>query len=67
MKSTNSPPSRFWATYLLPAVLGVVSGGGLIFALVGDGLWDIASWGSVGLPLVVGAWHLWRSPINVKS
>lgn len=47
------------STYRAPAIIAVVSGVGLIFALVGDGLWDVMSWLAVGLPLAIAAWVWW--------
>jgi hypothetical protein len=46
-------------TYRAPGLIAVVSGVGLIFALVGDGFWDAMSWLAVGLPLAVAAWVWW--------
>ena len=46
-------------TYRVPAIIAVISGAGLIFALVGDGLWDVMSWLAVGLPLAIAAWVWW--------
>jgi hypothetical protein len=45
--------------YRVPAIIALVSGVGLIFALVGDGLWDVMSWLAVGLPLAIAAWVWW--------
>lgn len=36
-----------------PVVLGLASLAGLIFALVGDGVWDWLSWLALGAPLIV--------------
>lgn len=49
--------------YTLPTVIAVVSGVGLIFALLGDGVWDVMSWLAVGLPLGVAAW-VWSRTIE---
>jgi hypothetical protein len=46
--------------YTLPTVITGVSGVGLVFALLGDGIWDVMSWLAVGLPLGVVAW-VWRT------
>jgi hypothetical protein len=46
--------------YALPTVITGVSGVGLVFALLGDGIWDVMSWLAVGLPLGVVAW-VWRT------
>ena len=39
--------------FLFPAMLALVTGFGLLSALLGDGLWDALSWGTLALPLVV--------------
>jgi hypothetical protein len=36
-----------------PILLGALSLFGLIMALVGDGIWDAASWIALGIPVVV--------------
>ncbi|MBS0245378.1 MAG: hypothetical protein JSR61_02075 [Proteobacteria bacterium] len=35
--------------FAMPATIGLVSGAGLILALVGDGWWDVAGWIGLGL------------------
>lgn len=57
---TKSPLRKI---YTLPTVIAVVSGVGLIFALLGDGVWDVMSWLAVGLPLGVAAW-VWSRTIE---
>lgn len=60
-----SPPmlrKPIWQrTYILPTVVAVVSGVGLIFALLGDGIWDALSWLAVGLPVAIAAWVWWQA------
>ena len=41
--------------FLMPAILGVLSASGLIFALVEDGIWDALSWMALTLPIVLFA------------
>lgn len=48
---------RIWAW---PIVLGLLSGSGLITALVADGWGDWWSWLGLGLPVAVAAWYWWR-------
>jgi hypothetical protein len=38
---------------LIPAVLSVLSAGGLIFALVEDGVWDVLSWAALSIPIAL--------------
>ena len=37
-------PRSLWRIFRAPLLLAVVSGGGLLSALVGDGAWDVLSW-----------------------
>ena len=37
----------------VPAVLAVLSAGGLIFALVEDGIWDALSWVTLSIPIAL--------------
>jgi hypothetical protein len=57
-------------TYLLPAVIAIVSGAGLVFALVGDGVWDAASWLGLGFPVAIALWF-WQgrmlAPARAKT
>ena len=55
---TKASPRKI---YTLPTIIAVVSGVGLIFALLGDGIWDAVSWLAVGLPLGIAALVWWRS------
>jgi hypothetical protein len=42
----------------VPTLLGVVSGAGLVIALVGDDLYDVVGWTLLGVPCVIALWHL---------
>lgn len=48
---------RLWGWPLGLATLTLV---GLVSALVGDGVYDAVSWVGLGLPVLVGGWHLAR-------
>lgn len=39
--------------FAIPALVGVASLGGLLFALVGDGVWDALSWAALVLPVLL--------------
>lgn len=39
--------------FAVPAIVAVLSAVGLVSALVGDGWWDIASWLTLTLPVVL--------------
>jgi hypothetical protein len=43
-------------TYLMPLIIAVISSAGLLFALIGDGLWDYLSWFALGFPVAIGLW-----------
>ena len=45
--------SDFWHVWTIPLWLGLISLFGLIAALVGDDLWDILSWITLTVPLII--------------
>ena len=47
--------------FAVPLALAVISGVGLITALVGDDFWDVLSWLTLGLPIVLIAGFLTRA------
>jgi hypothetical protein len=51
---------RFRRLWLPPLLLAVGTGGGLLSALLGDGVWNVFSWIALGLPAVTGFWILLR-------
>ena len=51
-----SAAASFWPFWGWPIALGVLSALGLLSALIGDGLWDWASWLALGLPVAVCGW-----------
>lgn len=42
----------------MPVVLTVTSALGLLSALLGDGIWDMVSWGALALPITIIAWQV---------
>ncbi|WP_263143778.1 hypothetical protein [Pseudomonas sp. RIT-PI-AD] len=46
--------------FALPALIAALSAGGLVAALLGDGLWDACAWVGLGIPCVLGFWPLLR-------
>lgn len=50
----------FWHIWTIPLVLSVLSLIGLIAALVGDGFMDFVSWLTLGIPLVIIGWYVYR-------
>ena len=53
-------------TYLMPLIIAVVSSAGLLFALIGDGLWDYLSWLALGFPVAIGLWFWQGSSWNQR-
>ncbi|MFV3073843.1 hypothetical protein [Niveispirillum fermenti] len=47
------------AIFLAPTLIAIASTIGLIAALTGDGLRDLVSWITLGIPVLVVAWALW--------
>jgi hypothetical protein len=46
--------------FLVPAVLAVLSAGGLASALFGNGAWDAVSWFALATPVAVAAYFVRR-------
>ena len=42
----------------MPILLGVLTAVGLGAGLLGDGWWDVVAVAGLGLPVLVGAWHV---------
>lgn len=56
----NSSLRQQRAVYKMPLALGISTLVGLLFALVGDGIYDIASWIALAIPIGLLAFHLSR-------
>ncbi|ARU88896.1 hypothetical protein [Pseudomonas sp. M30-35] len=54
-----------WMIFRWPLLLGVLSLFGLVSALVGDQVYDLLSWLSLGLPLLLVGWVCWRLPRRI--
>ena len=48
--------------FLVPAIIALIVAFGLISALLGDGVWDAASWVALALPLAVTAFFFCKRP-----
>ncbi|MGX1104368.1 MULTISPECIES: hypothetical protein [Bradyrhizobium] len=46
--------------FLAPVLIFAVIAFGLVSALLGDGIWDQASWLALAVPLVVIAFYIFR-------
>ncbi|MBD9413114.1 hypothetical protein IB234_00965 [Pseudomonas sp. PDM16] len=56
-----------WMIFRWPLLLAVLSLFGLISALVGDEVYDLLSWLSLGIPLVLLGWVWWRMPRRTRE
>lgn len=57
------PRQSTWRIFRWPLVMALANAVGLIAALVGDGWYDLVSWATLGLTLVVIllAWRGWSA------
>jgi len=53
---TRQQPQNLFQIFMIPALIAVLSAFGLVSALVGDDLWDLASWLTLALPIAVVLW-----------
>jgi hypothetical protein len=44
----------------MPILLGVLTATGLVAGLLGEGWWDAVAVAGLGIPVLVGAWHLMK-------
>jgi hypothetical protein len=51
-----------WAAWGGPIVMALLSFVGLLSALLGDGVWDWASWIGLGIPTTACCWYGLRRP-----
>lgn len=58
--------NQFWHIWTIPLLIGIVSLSGLITALVGDDIWDILSWLTLSIPLLIIA-RFWLKPQGNKK
>jgi hypothetical protein len=48
--------------FAAPVAIAVLSGVGLVSALLGDDIWDVLSWLALTVPVVVILWYWMRRP-----
>ncbi len=51
--------SVFMHVFGKPILLALISMAGLVTALVGDGVWDVVSWITLGFIVAVTLWYVW--------
>lgn len=56
MATPRNAPRNAAEIFRVPAILAVVSTVGLVSALVGDGPFDLISWITLMVPVVIIAW-----------
>lgn len=55
-----------WMIFRWPLLLALLSSLGLISALLEDGVYDLVSWLSLGIPLLLIGWVWARMPSRAK-
>ncbi len=55
-----------WMIFRWPLLLALLSSLGLISALLEDGVYDLVSWLSLGIPLLLIGWVWLRMPSRAK-
>ena len=56
-QKTCHKPQSLWR---MPILLALVSGAGLLLALLASDTWHLLAWLGVGAPLLVIVWQAWR-------
>jgi hypothetical protein len=49
----RKPRQTLKQIFLIPLILAVLTAGGLVFALVEDGMWDALSWVALSVPIAL--------------
>ena len=52
--------SAFRTLWGMPILLGMLTAAGLVAGLLGDGGWDMVAVAGLGIPVLVGAWHMFK-------
>jgi len=58
MAATRSTSRPLRVVFAVPVLLAVLTAVGLVSALVGDGIWDFASWMLLGIPVALALWFM---------
>lgn len=64
MKRRATTAQSGWQVFRWPLLMALASAVGLVAALVGDGWYDLVSWATLGVTVVVmiAAWRGWSAP-----
>ena len=54
------PSTPFRRIWLAPLVIAFFTAGGLLAALLGDGVWNVLSWIALAIPVAIVFWILSR-------
>ena len=60
MNSAKATHRSLTQIFCVPLLVAVLSGVGLVSALVGDGWWDAMSWAALGIPALLYFVFIWR-------
>ncbi|MEW6143661.1 MAG: hypothetical protein AB1598_01450 [Thermodesulfobacteriota bacterium] len=58
-QSTPKKRPIFLHVFGIPILLAALSAFGLVSALLGNGIWDMLSWITLGIPVAVIVRHVW--------
>lgn len=53
--------NSFWKVWGIPVLIGICSAIGLLSALTGDGFFDLLSWITLGVPVMITILYLVRT------
>lgn len=59
--------SIFWKVWGVPIGIGIASTVGLISALTGDGFYDLLSWATLGFPVAITIWYLYKPKKQIST
>lgn len=57
-RADSSQRRSLWAIFRMPILLATLSIIGLVSALLGDDVWDVLSWLTLGVPIAMTCWYL---------
>lgn len=54
------------STWGIPVIVFVLSIFGLLSALIGDAIWDVLSWFTLGAPVILMGWSLLKPTKEIR-